>query len=253
MEKWEQAAQSFLSRFENEKYFAGAVLSGSYAVGNYDEFSDIDIFIVTDDSQDWRERGNLRIDGFLIEYFINPVRQIKRYLEEEFALRQLCTANILAAGKILCDKNGEVLRLKNLAQTYLEKDFSAALSMPLSLKCYYLWDDLDSLKSAVERGANINLLYYLALERLIKTYFEITGVADIPFGKLERILFDSGFAQKYGIKKLPAPEFCRLLHRCLNCGDEEKPAAIRQLYDFVINACGGFDIDKFVLRSPAEK
>ena len=23
MEKWEQAAQSFISRFENEKYFAG--------------------------------------------------------------------------------------------------------------------------------------------------------------------------------------------------------------------------------------
>ena len=76
MSNWEIALEKFLDKYKNEDYFLGAILTGSYATGNYDENSDIDVFIVTKDTTGWRERGNVLIDGYLIEYFINPIKKV---------------------------------------------------------------------------------------------------------------------------------------------------------------------------------
>ena len=69
MEKWEAAARKFIKQcgFYNE--IEAAFLTGSYAAGNADKYSDIDLYIVLSEDVTWRERGNKRFDGFLIEYF----------------------------------------------------------------------------------------------------------------------------------------------------------------------------------------
>ena len=77
MEKWEHAVNTFLKQYINEDYFLGAILTGSYATGNNNPDSDIDIFIVTKDTTNWRERGNKLVDGYLIEYFIIYQSKIK--------------------------------------------------------------------------------------------------------------------------------------------------------------------------------
>ena len=47
MEKWQLAIEKFLNEYKNEEYFLGAILTGSYATGNNDSNSDIDIYIIT--------------------------------------------------------------------------------------------------------------------------------------------------------------------------------------------------------------
>lgn len=69
MMEWKKVVEKFLSQFRNKDYYEGAILFGSYANGNNNEFSDIDIRICISDTQTWRERGNVKIDGYLIEYF----------------------------------------------------------------------------------------------------------------------------------------------------------------------------------------
>ena len=81
MNDWEKALEKFLDKYKNEDYFLGAILTGSYVIGNNDENSDIDIYIVTKDTTTWRERGNKLIDDFLIEYFINPKKKVLSYFE----------------------------------------------------------------------------------------------------------------------------------------------------------------------------
>ena len=83
MENWEKALKKFLQRYENEDYYEGAIACGSYVSGNNNEFSDIDVHIVLKRGNEWRERGNLEIDGFLIEYFANPVNKYESYMEDE--------------------------------------------------------------------------------------------------------------------------------------------------------------------------
>ena len=78
MEKWQLAIENFLNDYKNEDYFVGAILTGSYATGNQNINSDIDIYIITKNDTTWRERGNKLVDGYLIEYFINNVVIFKR-------------------------------------------------------------------------------------------------------------------------------------------------------------------------------
>ena len=47
MENIKKIIASFLQDYKNEDYFIGAILTGSYATGNNDINSDIDIFIIT--------------------------------------------------------------------------------------------------------------------------------------------------------------------------------------------------------------
>ena len=41
MQSWQIALEKFLDKYKKEDYFLGAILTGSYATGNYDENSDI--------------------------------------------------------------------------------------------------------------------------------------------------------------------------------------------------------------------
>ncbi|MBO8174400.1 MAG: hypothetical protein H0Z18_03995 [Thermococcus sp.] len=75
------------------------------------------------DNVDWRERGNLVIDGVLIEYFANPVKQIKYYFEKEFKQNKRSTARIITIGKVLFDKTGIAEELKKEALKYMKKPF----------------------------------------------------------------------------------------------------------------------------------
>ncbi len=72
--KWRLVLKKFLDRYINEDWFEGAVLCGSYSSGNQDEFSDIDVTIVARNDIGWREKSNCYVDGFLMEYTINPIK-----------------------------------------------------------------------------------------------------------------------------------------------------------------------------------
>lgn len=43
MQKWEKALDKFMKQYIDEPWFEGVVLCGSYATGNQNKFSDIDI------------------------------------------------------------------------------------------------------------------------------------------------------------------------------------------------------------------
>lgn len=71
MKEWEIALNKFLNKHINEDYFLGAILACSYETGNNNLISDIDVFIVTKDTCDWRERGNiLKIKTLIKQLFI---------------------------------------------------------------------------------------------------------------------------------------------------------------------------------------
>jgi len=61
MQNWQKALKKFISNWENKKFTQGAILTGSYAVGNQTTNSDIDVHIVLNNDVKWRERGNLMI------------------------------------------------------------------------------------------------------------------------------------------------------------------------------------------------
>ena len=74
MEPWERALTVFLEEWKNREDVIGAIVCGSYVTGNPSLHSDIDVHIILSDKVNWRTRGNVVVNNYLIEYFVNPPR-----------------------------------------------------------------------------------------------------------------------------------------------------------------------------------
>lgn len=243
MQKWEMALDKFLSDYKSKEYVIGFILVGSYATGNNNENSDIDVHIVTKDIS-YKERGNLVIDNYMIEYFINPLSELYKYMEDDYKnRRRLSTTSMCANGIILFDKTGELLTLKKEALKYYNKDFEEPDKTTIMINNYSCWDLMDELKSKIKSKENINMNYYMLLQELIKNYYYRNKIAIIPFTKIEKIYRSTDYRKKYGIKNMPSNTFVNLVIKCF---DKISIEYITELYNFVIE---DFKITDFKLRT----
>jgi hypothetical protein len=112
MQKWEKALDKFMKQYINKPWFEGAVLCGSYASGNQNKFSDIDVTIIASDDLGWQEKSNCYVDGFLFEYTINPIWKNQEYMKSGLDSHAPINQNMFAYGKILYDKNGVMKKLQ---------------------------------------------------------------------------------------------------------------------------------------------
>lgn len=249
MEKYEKALDKFLSEYKNKDYFEGAILCGSYATGNFNEDSDIDLHIFISNNEKWRKRGNKVVDGFLIEYFINPLKKSYEYLERDFKSMYFIDGSMYGFGKVLYDVNGNVEKLRDSALSYFDKEFDAIGEVELKLKKYAAWDKMDELKSKIKNNENYELSYYLLFQGLIDLYYSNNRLAKIPLTKLEKIYKEDNFRKRFKLKNMPNDNFIELV---INCLDNKKFYSIEKLYDYVIADAGGFNIENFELISKVD-
>ena len=129
MENWQKALDKFLENYIHQDWFEGALLCGSYASGNQNEFSDIDVTIIASNSLTWQEKSNCYVDGFLMEYTINPISRFEEYMEESLKEHDYTNQYLLLYGKILYDTHGEIqkLRISYGKKVDLKKLFHALL------------------------------------------------------------------------------------------------------------------------------
>ncbi len=78
-----QVLNKFLENWKRKTYVEGAFLTGSAVTSYFSKYSDLDVYIVLSPRVRWRERGDVVIDGALIEYFANPVEQISRKMDDK--------------------------------------------------------------------------------------------------------------------------------------------------------------------------
>src|SRR5262249_54969650 len=108
-ERWmEQAHQrviaSICKELSAQPEVSGIILAQPSG-GRYDRNSDLDFYVVID--APWRQRRQFRRDGVPVELFLNPPARIERDLKEG----ESHTIFMVAFGRILFDRSGEVARL----------------------------------------------------------------------------------------------------------------------------------------------
>lgn len=248
------ALEKFLKDYKDEDYFLGAILTGSYVTGNNTTNSDIDLYIVTKDDTIWRERGNKRIDGYMIEYFINPKRKIIAYMEDERKSLSMSTTNIFINSKILYDIDGSVQELVDYAKKNRDTVHEIELdAFKYKSNCYSVWDGFDELEDKYKNHEDIDFSYYLFLERLVNGYFYNKKIPSFPLNKLEKILMNEDYFKKYNINKMPDREFIYLLINCFKEKDYDKKFLnAKKLYEYFFKQFNDFCIDDYSLRSDAK-
>ncbi|NJE04963.1 nucleotidyltransferase [Thermococcus sp. M36] len=249
MSSWE-ALEKFLKPWKEKDFVEAALLTGSYAVGLQTRYSDVDVYIVLSDDVEWRERGNVVIDGTLIEYFANPARQIRHYFEKEFAQNSRATARIIVIGKVLFDRTGIAEVLKAEALEYMKRPFERPDETWVEVAKYSLWDMLDSLNDAGERGdPSFHYLYHLALHRALEVYSKFLGLEVPPASKVYRLFSDEGFRKAYMFEEFPDGEFVKLFLKALERCETRN---LEEVITHVFEGMGGFDIDGWRLRTKVE-
>lgn len=251
MEDWKKALNNFLNKWKSLPFYEGAIACGSYVSGNYNKFSDIDVHIVLKKGNSWRERGNITVDSFLIEYFANPVNKYETEIDEEKYSSKNHTTRMFASGMIIDDVNGEVSKLKEKAVENSDIEMPSISDFELLIGKYACWDKFDELQVIYhENRDSFYLAYYEVYKQLIGFYERVKGFRSISITKLDKILDSDQFRENYCIKEYYNNEEKELIRECMNIDTKEKMMKkINDLYDFVMSYSGGFDINKFVLRS----
>ncbi len=238
---WKLALKKFIEPYLKDEEVEAILLVGSYAVNNQNQFSDIDVYIILNDNAEYRERGNKKIDDYLIEYFINPVHLVREYLQNDKRGHGGAMANMLLKGKIIIDRHNIIPDLQKEAQ--IAKKIKPAKD---PMKYYACWHAFDEYLAAAYHN---ELQYYLCLKYLVECYLANNGYCILPEQKIEKFFKDDKYRANYDIGDFPNNEFNHLVIKCFDYPNRHN---LQNLYNFVI-ADGQFDIQNFALRNQIPK
>lgn len=238
---WKLALKKFIEPYLKDEEVEAILLVGSYAVNNQNQFSDIDVYIILNDNAEYRERGNKKIDDYLIEYFINPVHLVREYLQNDKRGHGGSMANMLLKGKIIIDRHNIIPDLQKEAQ--IAKKIKPAKD---PMKYYACWHAFDEYLAAAYHN---ELQHYLCLKYLVECYLANNGYCILPEQKIEKFFKDDKYRANYDIGDFPNNEFNHLVIKCFDYPNRHN---LQNLYNFVI-ADGQFDIQNFALRNQIPK
>ena len=151
----------------------GVWLAGSVARGEGDKNSDLDLYVLVD--ADHRRRLSRRFNGVPTEIFLNPPRRAREYFEEDRAMGRRPSLDMMAAGLILFDPNGECATIAREARA------AAALGpnvdpVALETRRYLVADKLENAVDVAERDpVTARLLASTAIHEAIIVSFLQAG------------------------------------------------------------------------------
>lgn len=250
VEKWKIALSEFLKSYEDDDDVVGALLCGSYASGNNNKESDIDVQLILKDDASYSERGNKIVNGYMIEYFMNPSWKIKEYFESNYEKDLQTAANMFGYGKIIYDNYGKVKELQEKALEYLDKDVKTIDDAKLLMNNYHMSHSLRNLKSLLDdKSPAFFEVYYVLLNSILNSYYEYVGLPKLPANKAYKILSDETYRKNYHIFKVPEDNFIKLYLDCYKENDADVMyKKISKLIEYCFIKCGNFKIDGFKLR-----
>jgi predicted nucleotidyltransferase len=254
LKKWEKAVEEFLKEWKLKEAAIGVLICGSYVTGDPSNRSDIDLHIILSDKVDWRERGNKYVNGYLIEYFANPPKQIRKYFQEDFNDHRTMAMVQFITGEIIRDDTGMIKKLKEEAKAWLSKKYEPLHETILEVKKYAIWDSLDNLNDCYEQNrSDFSFVYFNSLNFLFSEYCSVLGLEQIPAYQIGTYLTDPNFKRKYIKETFPDQVFSEIFVKALHIKEENcMTASYEKLANHVLNAMGGFCIDGWKVKSKVE-
>ena len=239
----------FLDSYKNINDVVGVLVCGSYVTGHPNKHSDLDVHLILKDGVFYRERGNVIVEGLLIEYFANTKQQILSYFNKDYRSVSLMSQTQFATGMIIRDDLGIVANLKKQALIEINKNFEDLNTVPNGLALYSIWDSLDDLEALLEEDRqDFDFVYYNKLDKLLALYLKANK---IPYNCKSIVghLTSDIVREKYLLKEITNKKLVELIKASI-LGNDKKTrfAAYSKLANNLLTRFN-FSIDKFVFKS----
>jgi len=109
-----EAVAHILLRFQP----VGIIASGTIIRGNPGPSSDLDLYVIHQDT--FRQRIQRLFNGVPAEIFVNTPQTVRGYFEDEHRNARPITAHMLATGFVVLNRDPVVARLRQEAEDYLD-------------------------------------------------------------------------------------------------------------------------------------
>lgn len=251
MQAFELAVSKFLETLEDNTDIVWIIICGSYITWNPSKHSDIDLHIILDDRANRRERWNVYIDGFLIEYFMNPIRQHYVYAEEDYQARRIVNAHMLTTWKVILDKTWSIKKLISDMKKHTSKKYSALSDTALELSKYAIRDMVDNLQEIyAAETPDFVFVYHNFLAVLFDKYSAFLQYRKVETHKIYRFLHSESDRKKYTLADFPDEVLNNLFTKALACHEtSDMMEAYEQLTHYILEKMWWFAIDWWKLRS----
>ncbi len=198
--KFDKALKIFVDKYKKNPNVLAILVSGSFIHSSPDKNSDLDVYILLEKSK-MRERGNTWINGVEIEYFINPVNQVRHYFKTETGSKSPCTAHMFANSKILYQRDKTVNQLIKEAKTILKKKMPPMKKIDLEFARYSI-DDIQKDLEDVYLKKDIFAFYLIAnniLSECLDLFFKVHRISKEKSKRLQEQLksIDKKFEKLY--------------------------------------------------------
>lgn len=226
MDLYEEAIHKTVDSMKDEfgADLQGMLLGGSVAYGSPCKRSDLDIYVIV--RRPWRQRRTTFVDGVEVELFINPVRQIRKEIQEA----DPATCTMFARGRVLHDPDGVIASLVSEARAVREQPRPEVRPEDVPLPRYQPTDllkDAQDLAGIDEAAAKY--LIFVTLQATMDAYYRIARRWPPKPKHLLRDLHAH------------APELEQAVRRVLSCDGPaaDRCAALAALVEDVLRPVGG--------------
>ncbi len=239
-DKFRKALNQFIDDYKDDDNVVGILLTGSFLHSEPDKNSDLDVYIVLEES-DFRERGNTWIDGVEIEYFINPIEQVKEYFRREReGVDSPSAAHMFTNCEVLY-KGDEVLDdLIDEAEDVMEESLSEMNEFEVETARYQMDDLRKDLEDVYlkEDWFGFELVASEVLDKSLKYFCEVNEILKEKPKRVEEQL------------ESVDGEFARVYRRAVLKRDfEQRYRALNNLIDYVEDLLGGKRPKEWSLKS----
>ncbi len=244
---YQHIIDKFIDSFKNKHANDNINVTGILVFGSslsYKELpqrSDIDLYLVIENNGK-RYRGISVIDGIEVDYFVNPIEQLKLDYENTKKAPKKTVLFMLANGKILRDSNKELESFQSEARDFLQSISKNDMpSFMITFTKYFIEDYLKDIYDNLEDQNDFALHYNIDL---LCTYL-LETICQIHHLTIEK--------PKYLTKKIndKDPQFVEIYEKVKNAkNNHDAVEQIAQLSEYVLEKLGGKLPNEWEIESP---
>lgn len=240
----EKTLEKFIKYWKEKSYVVGILLTGSYAIDQQNESSDIDIRIFFEIGTK-TVKGYIIIDGYKFSYLGRSYEKSKKIMDYEFSINNKLEVNTINIGKILYEKSNIIQDLKKIAQIYLLKKFTERKKSEEELKTmiYILFNYMNYMNSLKEDSPFFIYTYMLFMKLSLRYYSDILNFENVSDLKIEKLFTNAEYRTKCNWDDFPDTQFIMLWLNSINKAGINKKN-LRTMFDYLKDRIYNFDEKK---------